>query len=243
MAIKSSTSELSIHVATDQSFQLINRNGLQRMTMDATNTIFPMADTGEFIIQSSDATTDFITVGPDTLTLNLDTVVADGQILTLPENLLFTDSGVNPVTNGQIGLPDATDMVAFSGGKTRNLSNIPNATTLEMGGAVINAASGTIYNDDLEFHVAAGSADWRLPNNDVMTWNLNSIEVFNFNDNLGLHLVNTSFGDNWIGLSEMTAPTNAGTNNARIFVSVTGGKSQLGVIFQSGATQIIATEP
>ena len=245
MAIKSSTSELSIHVATDQSFQLINRDGLQRMTMAATNTIFQNADSGAFVIQTSDAVTSMFSLTDSQLTLDVDVILANNQIMTLNESLLFLDSGITPSVTGEIRLVDNTDIVAFSGGATRNFSNIPNATTLEMGGAVINAASGTIYNDDLEFHVAAGSGNWRLPANDVMQWHINSNEVFNFNDNLALMLVDTSFGGNWIGLSEMTAPTAAGTNNARIFVDNggAGGKSRLMVIFQAGAAQVLALEP
>ena len=53
-----------------------------------------------------------------------------------------------------------------------------------------------------------------------------------------------SIFDNWFELTERAAPGAAGANGARLFARDNGaGKTQLAVIFQSGAVQVIATEP
>jgi hypothetical protein len=46
----------------------------------------------------------------------------------------------------------------------------------------------------------------------------------------------------YIDVTEMTAPTNPGANIARLFVRDTGGKTELCVIFPTGAIQVIKTE-
>lgn len=47
-----------------------------------------------------------------------------------------------------------------------------------------------------------------------------------------------------IEFAEMTAPSNGAANTARLFCRDNGsGKSQLCVIFGSGAIQVLATEP
>lgn len=58
-----------------------------------------------------------------------------------------------------------------------------------------------------------------------------------------IHL-HTAGGANFYELTEMTAPCAGGANTARLFAVVNGScKTELRVIFQTGASQVIATEP
>ena len=150
-AIKSSSAILSLHVATNDSFQLINRNGLQRMTMDNTDTVFTNTNAGDFRIQTSGAATDLVTLTDDTLTIDADVVLANNQLLSLNESILFQDSAVIPIVNGEMRR-SADAILFFVNGTTKNISDIKTAgTALEMGGAVINEC------DDINFEVAGMS--------------------------------------------------------------------------------------
>jgi hypothetical protein len=52
-------------------------------------------------------------------------------------------------------------------------------------------------------------------------------------------------GSNYIELDEMEAPATPGTNQGRLYIDASGAgsKSQLLFIFQSGAPQVLASEP
>jgi len=61
----------------------------------------------------------------------------------------------------------------------------------------------------------------------------------------GLFIAGAAGGANqgFITMDEITAPGNAGTNQGRIFMDVSGAKTRLMVIFQTGIAQQIAIEP
>ena len=56
-------------------------------------------------------------------------------------------------------------------------------------------------------------------------------------------LAQVAIGPRHLAMSSVTAPTAPPASGGRLFVQVTGGKSQLAVIFPTGAIQILATEP
>lgn len=100
----------------------------------------------------------------------------------------------------------------------------------------LNAASGQPLNLG-----TAGTPRWSL---DATTgaWKPIADNSRNLGDT-ALRIVN-SFWSGYMEISEMTAPAAPGSDKARLFVRDNGSaKSQLCVIFPTGAIQVIATEP
>jgi len=67
---------------------------------------------------------------------------------------------------------------------------------------------------------------------------LNGLVALTMNNGLSLN------GNGFVGLTEVSPTVNGGANTARIYAVDNGaGKTQLGVIFNTGAFQVMATQP
>lgn len=82
----------------------------------------------------------------------------------------------------------------------------------------------------------AGSTNFNLNNSELVS----EMRTWFFPNDRSIVLA----PDTFIEIEEMTSPPAPTLNKARLFVKDNGaGKSQLVVIFASGAEQVIATEP
>jgi len=118
------------------------------------------------------------------------------------------------------------------------------------------SAASTIMSGDGTLHIKVGddldpTYHGQIDLGDsTLYWQLGYIDdifcdTISTRSGTGVNFLNDiDIGDNHFTFAEMTAPGSAGTNTARIYAEVNGSsKTELKVIFQSGAAIIIATEP
>lgn len=117
-----------VAMTTNSTIQLLHANELQRMYMNNTNTVFQIPDAGGFVVQSSSTATDLISIGPNAITADSNLTLTTNSLLTIQKSMIIVDSQTHPGTAGEFrNVSD--DVLVYSGGATRNISNIGNNPT------------------------------------------------------------------------------------------------------------------
>ena len=121
----------------------------------------------------------------------------------------------------------------------------PTATRGTIGGALTPGNSASLsFTVDPAINAFFTFASMVVPSNDLFIGNDSAIRLFDAAGNLLISSIDQLARQSWDNGSEVADPANTPANTAKLFVRDNGsGKTQLCVIFPTGAVQTIATEP
>ena len=147
------------------------------------------------------------------------------------------------VTSGNISKSGAGTL-SITSAASQNIQLSPGSGgTLSLGGSAVSLASGPIWgrNANAGFYAAAGGRiGWGSSSDNTGT---NDIDLVRMAAGIA-RIANGSTGGGALQFTEMTAPTAPAANNAILFLQDNGaGKTQLMVLFPTGAAQQVAIEP
>jgi hypothetical protein len=110
--------------------------------------------------------------------------------------------------------------------------------------AYLSHVDGTTTADGYVAFAANGGVTINAKSGRSVGLSVNGTSILSITGTAVNYGVTLALGTNYVELSEMTAPAAPAANKARLYCVDNGaGKTQLAVIFPSGAAQILATEP